>query len=149
MYDDSTQTQKLWNLITLEEFFPRKFFRNGSTEAIHTVTRSEIQDEKEDVDHGGPNETLSSLKELQSQVDEVEPLQSSISPKKVLTQALGKLEMYTPSTNMLQQTKGCYACFPNLTFTDEDLLLGSKPHNRPLYVSSSARDQKIDRKSVV
>ena len=129
----------------MEEFFPRKFFQNGSTEAIHTVTRSEIQDEKEDVDHGGPNKTLSSLKELQSQVDEVEPLQSFTSPKKVLTQALGKLEMYTPSTNMLQQTKGCYACFPNLTFTDEDLLLGSKPHNRPLYVSSSARDQKIDR----
>ena len=85
----------------MEEFFLRKFFQNGSTEAIHTITRSEIQDEKEDVDHGGPNETLSSLKELQSQVDEVEPLQSSTSPKKVLTQALGKLEMYTPSTNML------------------------------------------------
>lgn len=47
---------------------------------------------------------LSSLKELQSQVDEVEPLQSSISPKGVLTQALEKPKMYTPSTNMLQQT---------------------------------------------
>ena len=104
MYDDSTQTQKLWNLITLEEFFPRKFFQNGSTEAIHTITRSEIQDEKEDVDHGGPNETLSSLKELQSQVDEVEPSQSSTSPKEVLTQALEKPEMYTSYTNTLQQT---------------------------------------------
>ena len=36
-------------------------------------------------------------------------------------------------------------CSPNLTFTDEDLLLGSKPHNRPLYVSDYAREQKIDR----
>ncbi|KAL4620532.1 hypothetical protein ACB092_06G161700 [Castanea dentata] len=33
----------------------------------------------------------------------------------------------------------------HLTFTDEDLLLGSKPHNRPLYVSGYVREQKIDR----
>ncbi|KAL4627192.1 hypothetical protein ACB092_05G150300 [Castanea dentata] len=33
----------------------------------------------------------------------------------------------------------------NLTFTDEDLLLGPKPHNRPLYVSGYAHEQKIDR----
>ncbi|KAK4566254.1 hypothetical protein RGQ29_002479 [Quercus rubra] len=87
MYDNSGQTQKPRKLITLEEFFPRKFFQNNSTEVVHTVTRCEIQDEKEDVDHGGPN----------------------------------------------------------LTFTDEDLLLGSKPHNRPLYVSGYACEQKIDR----
>ena len=104
MYDDLAQTQKPRNLITLEEFFPRKFFQNDLAEAVHMVSRCEIQDKKEDVNHGGPNETLSSLEELQSRVDEVEPLQSSISPKEVLTQALEKLEMYTPSTNMLQQT---------------------------------------------
>ena len=103
MYDDSVQTQKLWSLITLEEFFPRKFFQNNSTEAVHTVSRCEIQDEKEDVDHGGPSETLSYLEELQSRVDEVEPSQSSTSPKEVLTQSLEKPKMYTPSTNTLQQ----------------------------------------------
>ena len=127
MYDDSAQTQKLRNLITLEEFFPRKFFQNDLTEAVHTVSRYEIHDEKEDVDHGGPNETLSSLKELQSQVGEVEPLQSSTSPKEVLTQALEKPEMYNPYTNTLQQMQECYACSLDLTFTDEDLLLGSNP----------------------
>ena len=46
---------------------------------------------------------------------------------------------------MFQQTQGCYTCSPDLTFSNEDLLLGSKPHNRPLYVSSYAREQKIDR----
>ena len=66
MYDDSAQTQKLRNLITLEEFFPTKFFQNDSAEAVHTVSRCEIQDEKEDVDHGGPKETLSSLEEPQA-----------------------------------------------------------------------------------
>ncbi|KAK4573564.1 hypothetical protein RGQ29_031496 [Quercus rubra] len=145
MYDNSRQTQKPRKLITLEEFFPRKFFQNYSTEAVHTVTRCEIQDEKEDVDHGDPSETMTSLEELQSRVDEVEPLQSSTPPKEVLTQALEKPEMCTPSTNTLQQTQECYACSPDLTFTDEDLLLGSKPHNRPLYVSGYAREQKIDR----
>ena len=145
MYDNSAQTQKPRKLITLEEFFPRKFFQNNSVEAVHMVTRCEIQDEKEDVNHGGPSETLTSLEELQSRVDEVEPLQSSTPPKKVLTQALEKPEMHTPSTNTLQQTKECYVCSPGLTFIDEDLLLGSKPYNRPLYVSSYAREQKIDR----
>ena len=129
----------------MEEFFPRKLFQNNSAEAVHTVTRCEIQDEKKDVDHGGPNETSSSLKELQPRVDEVEPLQSSTSPKEMLTQALEKPEMCTPSTNTLKQTQECYACSLDLTFTDEDLLLGSKPHNRQLYASGYAHEQKIDR----
>ena len=120
MYDNSAQTQKPRKLITLEEFFPRKFFQNNSAEAVHTVSRCEIQDKKEDVDRGGPSETMSSLEELQSRVNEVEPLQSSTPPKEVLTQALEKLEMCTPSTNMLQQTQECYACSPDLTFTDKD-----------------------------
>ena len=47
---------------------------------------------------------MSSLEELQSRVDEVEPLQSSISSKEVVTLAFEKLEMYTPSSNTLQQT---------------------------------------------
>ena len=85
MYDDLVQTKKPRNLITLEEFFPRKFFQNELAEAVHTVSHYEIHDKKEDAKHGGPNKTMSSLKELQSWVNEVEPLQSSTSPKKVLT----------------------------------------------------------------
>ena len=94
VYKDSAQTQKSRKLVTLEEFFPRKFFQNDLAEAVHTVSRCEIQDEKEDIDHGDPKETLSSLEELQSQVDEVKPLQSSTSPKEVLTQALEEPEIY-------------------------------------------------------
>ena len=29
----------------------------------------------------------------------------------------------------------CAHCRDKMTFADEDLLLGSKPHNRPLFVS--------------
>ncbi|KAL0393045.1 UNVERIFIED_CONTAM: hypothetical protein Sradi_2527300 [Sesamum radiatum] len=32
-----------------------------------------------------------------------------------------------------------------ITFTDEDLLLGSKPHNRPLFVAGYVREQKVNR----
>ena len=87
----------------MDEFFPKKFFQNDLAEAVHTISHYEIHDGKEVVHHGGPDETLSSLKELQSQVDEVKPLQSSTSPKEVLTQTLEEPEMYTPYTNTLQQ----------------------------------------------
>ncbi|KAL0462455.1 UNVERIFIED_CONTAM: hypothetical protein Slati_0133100 [Sesamum latifolium] len=33
-------------------------------------------------------------------------------------------------------------CMSTIIFTDEDLLLGSKPHNRPLFVAGYAREQK-------
>ncbi|KAK4400679.1 hypothetical protein Sango_1174000 [Sesamum angolense] len=32
-----------------------------------------------------------------------------------------------------------------ITFTNEDLLLGSKPHNRPLFVVGYVREQKVNR----
>ncbi|KAL4625463.1 hypothetical protein ACB092_05G028000 [Castanea dentata] len=145
MYDDSEQTQKFRSLVTLEEFFPIKFFQNKSAEAVHTVSRCEIDDKKKGVDHGSSNENLSSLEQLKSQVDKVEPSQSSTSPKEGITQTLEEPKIYTPCTNTLQQTQECCSCSLDLTFIDEDLLLGSKPHNLPLYVSGYTREQKIDR----
>ncbi|KAM1022202.1 hypothetical protein ACFX2A_044256 [Malus domestica] len=34
----------------------------------------------------------------------------------------------------------CYATCAAINFTDKDLLLGSKPHNRPLFVSGYTRE---------
>jgi hypothetical protein len=39
----------------------------------------------------------------------------------------------------------CASCHGKITFTDEDLLLGSKPHNRPLFVSGYIREEKVSR----
>ena len=39
----------------------------------------------------------------------------------------------------------CASCNTAVTFTDGDLLLGSKPHNRPLFVASYIKEQKVDR----
>ncbi|KAL0282570.1 UNVERIFIED_CONTAM: hypothetical protein Sradi_7256900 [Sesamum radiatum] len=37
------------------------------------------------------------------------------------------------------------SCVANITFTDEDLLLGSTPHNRPLFVTGYTREQRVNR----
>ncbi|CAL8168343.1 unnamed protein product [Prunus armeniaca] len=39
----------------------------------------------------------------------------------------------------------CCATCASITFTDEDLLLGSKPHNRPFFMSGYVREQKLSR----
>ncbi|KAL0381243.1 UNVERIFIED_CONTAM: hypothetical protein Sangu_0188600 [Sesamum angustifolium] len=36
-------------------------------------------------------------------------------------------------------------CMSIITFTDEDLPLGSKPHNHPLFVTEYIREQKVNR----
>ena len=35
------------------------------------------------------------------------------------------------------------ACNTAITFTDDDLLLGSKPHNRPLFATGYIKEQKL------
>ena len=39
----------------------------------------------------------------------------------------------------------CANCHGKITFTNEDLLLGSKPHNRPLFVSGYICKEKVSR----
>jgi len=38
----------------------------------------------------------------------------------------------------------CASCNTAITFTDDDSLLGSKPHNRPLFVAGYIKGQKVD-----
>ncbi|XP_074265755.1 uncharacterized protein LOC141588199 [Silene latifolia] len=68
--------------------------------------------------------------------------------RKAIIQGLEKRELYAgkmkekcePLSNRLDVSLQCA-----LSFSDEDLLLGSKPHNRPLYVSGYIRGQKVKR----
>ncbi|KAL0461132.1 UNVERIFIED_CONTAM: hypothetical protein Slati_0000800 [Sesamum latifolium] len=48
----------------------------------------------------------------------------------------------SPCTDRRQPLVSCCA---TLSFTDEDLLLGSKPHNRPLFVLGFVQEQKVNR----
>ncbi|TYK04213.1 ty3-gypsy retrotransposon protein [Cucumis melo var. makuwa] len=63
--------------------------------------------------------------------------------KTILVNAL--LNLAASSSNaptMTYESTPYYMC---IDFSDEDLLLGSKLHNRPLYVSGYVREQKVDR----
>ncbi|KAA0063077.1 ty3-gypsy retrotransposon protein [Cucumis melo var. makuwa] len=48
------------------------------------------------------------------------------------------------STTVTSPTKACDSCCMSILFSDEDLLLRSKLHNRPLYVSGYVREQKLN-----
>ncbi|KAM2122482.1 hypothetical protein ACFX1Q_020150 [Malus domestica] len=39
----------------------------------------------------------------------------------------------------------CCVAHDAITFTNEDLLLGSKPHNRPIFISGYVREHKVNR----
>ncbi|KAL0462191.1 UNVERIFIED_CONTAM: hypothetical protein Slati_0106700 [Sesamum latifolium] len=50
---------------------------------------------------------------------------------------------HTINEDSLQEKKdssNTNECMSTIIFTDEDLLLGSKPHNRPLFVAGYARE---------
>ncbi|XP_057251982.1 uncharacterized protein LOC130591977 [Beta vulgaris subsp. vulgaris] len=45
----------------------------------------------------------------------------------------------------IESSAKCTSCNFALAFTDEDLLLGSKPHNRPLFVAGYIFGQRVNR----
>ena len=53
----------------------------------------------------------------------------------------GENEFYAAEEAFAQ----CANCHGKITFTNKDLLLGSKSHNRPLFVSSYIREEKVSR----
>ncbi|XP_074301161.1 uncharacterized protein LOC141632514 [Silene latifolia] len=69
--------------------------------------------------------------------------------RQLIIQGLEKPELYAgkmkEKIEPLEQSTGCVSCNAALSFSDEDLLLGSKPHNKPLYVSGYIRGQKVKR----
>uniref|UniRef100_A0A2N9G8H6 Retrotransposon gag domain-containing protein n=1 Tax=Fagus sylvatica TaxID=28930 RepID=A0A2N9G8H6_FAGSY len=59
---------------------------------------------------------------------------------------LGEAKMIEKEENEIYAAEEVFAqcanCHGKITFTDEDLLLGSKPHNQPLFVSGYIREEK-------
>ena len=62
---------------------------------------------------------------------------------------LGEAKMIEKEENEIYAAEEVFAqcanCHGKITFTDEDLLLGPKPHNRPLFVSGYIREEKVSR----
>jgi len=46
---------------------------------------------------------------------------------------------------MLETHVQCASCNTAVTFNNDDLLLGSKLHNRPLLMNGYVKEQKVDR----
>ena len=88
------------------------------------------------------NEVLKQLEDLPLKFSFSNLLQLPKSTRCVLTQLL--LDEGKHSSN-INECATCIACCDAIHFTDEDLQLGSKPHNRPLFVTGYMQEQKLNR----
>ncbi|XP_074266159.1 uncharacterized protein LOC141588627 [Silene latifolia] len=90
-------------------------------------------EEKKDEDDDGEGWTLVTRRKPRKQVKQME--QESLSPV--------TLEEFFPEDFLNKISVCTISAIKALSFLDEDLLLGSNPHNRPLYVSGYIRGQKV------
>ncbi|XP_024200614.1 uncharacterized protein LOC112203951 [Rosa chinensis] len=95
-------------------------------------------------------EVLKQLEDLPLHFSISDLLQLPKSTRCALVQVLINMGKNSTDINKVKP-KECVMCVADcdaIHFTDEDLQLGSKPHNRPLFVSRYVRDQKINRMHV-
>ena len=144
--------------VTLEEFFPEDYFT-----AVTVNTVSFIEGEEELVGEEATSIKLTSPHSepvVDSKVAAIlEALPSRMGwkqifhlPKEMCQQvalALQHPELYVDKVkdagDPAENSAKCLSCNTALAFTDDDLLMGSKPHNRPLFVSGYIREQKVGR----
>jgi len=139
--------------VTVEEFFLKDLFRQV---AVNMVSCSELKDEdgEEDVQIDVQEAPSSSTYDKVLAVLEVLPERMSWKqifhlPEEMHEQvvvALHHAKLYVDKVKAVKEpTKlptQCATCNMVMSFTDEDLLLGSKPNNRPLFVTSNIRGKK-------
>ncbi|KAA0056790.1 ty3-gypsy retrotransposon protein [Cucumis melo var. makuwa] len=129
-------------LVTLADFFPTRFLcdhqdENPRVVACHAINATEEESiplrllEEEEVSKDLSRFNVDDLLSLPQET------------KTILINALLNLAASSSSapTATYENTPYCMS----IDFSDEDLLLGSKLHNRPLYVSRCVREQRVDR----
>uniref|UniRef100_A0A2N9G4P3 Uncharacterized protein n=1 Tax=Fagus sylvatica TaxID=28930 RepID=A0A2N9G4P3_FAGSY len=104
--------------ITLREFFPEGYFAEDLVTTAYMTSCHEV-DEGDGFVQGEEEVHLGEAKMIEKEENEI------YAAEEVFAQ--------------------CANCHGKITFTDEDLLLGSKPHNRPLFVSGYIREEKVSR----
>ncbi|KAM1099067.1 hypothetical protein ACFX15_005449 [Malus domestica] len=138
--------------VSLHEYFPNNFFQQCTIAACHMV-EVEIEEPSKGKDITTEREKTLTLEEgLPTHFSIEEALRL---PKKMRIALAAVLE--SPNDHEVQESKNegfklrpheyatCCAIEDTIYFTDEDLLLGSKPHNRPLFVSGYVREHKVNR----
>ncbi|CAL8988476.1 unnamed protein product [Prunus brigantina] len=141
--------------VMLGEYFPKVFFVRGPTETVHMTTCYQVDDEDASEGRFETHEerkvsTQAENPPAPSNIEEAVELPEAVHV--ALVKALMDLDI---QPNKIRKTRElepesqdhviCCATCASITFTDEDLLLGSKPHNRPLFVSGYVREQKLSR----
>ncbi|KAI5342408.1 hypothetical protein L3X38_010283 [Prunus dulcis] len=131
------------------------FFIRGPTETVYMTTCYQVDDEDVSKGRSETHEEQKALTQVEDSpshfnIEEVVELPEAI--RIALVKTLMDLNIHP---NQIREAKKlepesqdraiCCATCASITFTDEDLLLGSKPHNRPLFVSGYVREQKLSR----
>ncbi|KAM1084838.1 hypothetical protein TB2_022687 [Malus domestica] len=138
--------------ISLHEYFLGDFFQQCTIATCHMVEVEMKEPSKGKVIATEGEKTLMLKEGLPTHFSIEEALRL---PKKMRSALIAVLE--SPNDHEAQASKDeclmlrphecttCCATYDAINFTDEDLLLGSKPHNRPLFVSGYVREHKVNR----
>ncbi|KAM1520366.1 hypothetical protein ACFX1Z_023064 [Malus domestica] len=138
--------------ISLHEYFPEDFFQHCTITACHMVEVEMEEPSKGKIVAAEGENTLTPEEGLPIHFSIEEALQL---PKKIRRALVTVLA--SPDDHEVQESKNeglrplphecatCCAAEDTIHFADEDLLLGSKPHNRPHFVSGYVREHKVSR----
>ncbi|KAM3007499.1 hypothetical protein FF2_031739 [Malus domestica] len=137
--------------VSLHEYFPDDFFQHCTIAACHMVEVEMEEPSKGKVVATEGENTLTPKEGLPTHFSIEEALQL---PKKI-RRALATV-LASPNDHEVQESKSeglrlrphecatCCAAEDTIHFTDEDLLLGSKPHNHSLFVSGYVKEHKVN-----
>jgi len=100
--------------------------------------------------HAVKYDILAHLKRIPAPLSVYDALQMSRELREALVMALISPDVYKPcfksaDVHTAETSKFCASCLAAITFGEEDFLLGSKFHNRPLYVTGEVGGTTINR----
>ncbi|KAM2220845.1 hypothetical protein ACFX1S_019995 [Malus domestica] len=138
--------------VSLHEYFPEDFFQHCTIAACHMVEVEMEEPSKGKVVATEGENTLTPEEGLPTHFSIKEALQL---PKKIRMALVAVLASLNDHKVQESKNEGlrlwphecatCCAADDIIHFTDEDLLLGSKPHNRPLFISGYVKEHKVNR----
>ncbi|KAM0966922.1 hypothetical protein ACFX2C_022619 [Malus domestica] len=133
--------------VSLYKYFLKDFFQQCTTAAYHMV-EIEIQEPSKGKVIAIKKEKTPTSKESMALYFSIE---KALRLSKEMQRAL-IVVLASPDDHEVQESKNeglklrpheyatCYVVHDAINFTDEDLLLGSKPHNCPLFVSGYVKE---------
>ncbi|KAK2982876.1 hypothetical protein RJ640_019465, partial [Escallonia rubra] len=142
--------QEIPKSITLGDFFLSGYLKDDPVETVCMVSVHEDEHDSDEETIDENNESmLTFLRGLPLQFTLQEMFDLPQSAHEVLRRVLEEPKKYSSVIREIDDLKTttatCASCCASITFTDEDLQLGSKPHNRPLFVSGYIRERKVNR----